>query len=108
MRAFVIDLLRERLSPFWQYALTGAVILAVVAGIGLGGRAISRYVRAEYSYRAALEALERKDFAAAREFLTLCLEARPGSTDTHFLAARTARRALDYEEAERQIREFQK
>src|SRR5438876_221188 len=107
MRSFVIGFLRERLPPFWQYALTGAVILAVVAGIGLGGRAIGRYVRAEYSYRAALEALERKDFVAAQGYLTRCLEARPGSADARFLAARTARRALDYEEAERQIREFQ-
>ena len=57
---------------------------------------------------AALQALERKDFAAAREYLTRCLEVRPGSGEAHFLAARTARRALDYEEAERQIREYQK
>src|SRR5207245_3515773 len=105
---FVIGFLRERLPHSRQYALTGVVILVLLACLGFSGRAIGRSVRAEYSFRAALKALERKDFAAAREHLTRCLEARPGNGEAHFLAGRTARRALDYEEAERQIREYQK
>jgi Tfp pilus assembly protein PilF len=94
---------RERLVPI---CLVGLVILVLLGCIGLGGVAIGRYVWAEYCFRAAERALERKDFAAAQDYLTRSLAARPGSADAHFLAARTARRALNYDEAERQLREY--
>ncbi|HMC89353.1 MAG TPA: tetratricopeptide repeat protein [Gemmataceae bacterium] len=104
----MIGFLSERLRPSRQYALVGTVILVLLAGIGLGATAIGRYVWAEHCFGAAERALERKDFAAAGDYLTRCLAARPESADAHFLAARTARRALNYEEAERQLREYQK
>jgi tetratricopeptide (TPR) repeat protein len=106
--ASVSGLRRKQRISFWQVALLGSVVLVLLAGIGAGATLIGRYIWAEHCYRAAERALERRDFTAAQDYVTRCLEIRPGSADAHLLAARTARRALNYEEADRQLREFQK
>jgi predicted Zn-dependent protease len=103
----VIGFLSKRLRLSWQRVFVGSVILVLLAGIGLGATAIGRYIWAEHCFRAAEQALERKDFAAAQEYLTRCLAVRPGSAEAHFLAARAARRALNDKEMERRLREYQ-
>src|SRR5262249_62283406 len=57
----------------------------------------------EYHYRAAKQALERRNFTQARAHLGLCLRARPSSIPIHVLAARAARCAGDMDDAERHL-----
>src|SRR5262249_25790050 len=49
------------------------------------------------------QALARRDLAGALAHLKLCLEAWPTSSETHLLAARTARRAGLYDDAEQYL-----
>jgi Tfp pilus assembly protein PilF len=62
----------------------------------------------EADLKAAKKAIERRDFAKARELLAKCLKAQPDNADLLFLAARTARRDGAYEEAERHLKECQR
>jgi tetratricopeptide (TPR) repeat protein len=80
-----------------------AVLLAVLGAAALW---IGRHVRAEFHLRQAQEALRecehtrrRANLAAAREHLAACLKVWPDSAEVHFLLARAARRAGDYEDA---------
>jgi tetratricopeptide (TPR) repeat protein len=57
-----------------------------------------------WHYRAAQRALERSDFPTARDHLAWCLKVWITSPDAHLLAARTARRAGVYDEAEQYLR----
>jgi len=81
----------------------GLLILSALAG--LGAYPGTRYVQANYlypwrHYRAAQEALERRDFAAAHEELSACVQAWPDDAAMQFQAARAARRAGMLDEAE--------
>ncbi len=67
------------------------------------GQRIYRQVRAGYHWRAAGEALARRDFDGARAHLADCLDVWPDSGETHFLAARAARRGAAYEEAQEHL-----
>jgi predicted Zn-dependent protease len=97
----------QMLRPSWRLVVAGLVIAVLLPCIALGGAAIGRYAWAEYCFRAAERALERKDFPAAHDYLTRCLAIRPQSADVHFLAGRAARRTLNYEEANRHLREYE-
>jgi tetratricopeptide (TPR) repeat protein len=75
-----------------------ALALLALAGLWAGG-----YFGAGRSYRLAEEAIERGDFPEALGHLNACLESWPDSAATHFLAARTARRAGLFEQARRHL-----
>jgi tetratricopeptide (TPR) repeat protein len=82
--------------------------VALLACAGLGGAFVFSYGCAEYHYQAAQRALARRELPLALEHVTACLESRPESSEAHFLAARRARLALDYREADRQLREYRR
>lgn len=86
----------------------GFLVLALLAVVGLVGYAVYGHLWAEYHYREAERALERRDFEQALSHLALCLEVRPRSGQAHFLAARAARRAGSYDEAVRHLAECKK
>jgi predicted Zn-dependent protease len=65
---------------------------------GVAGYRAAWHLWAGSHFRAARRALDRHDLTAAQAHLTLCLEVWPDSAETHFLAARTARRAGDERE----------
>jgi tetratricopeptide (TPR) repeat protein len=94
--------LGHRLSQHRVPVLLVAVFLGI---LGLLGVAAVPYMVANRHYHAAERALEQHDFAAAREHLAQCLQVWNNSAETHFLAARTARRADAYDEAEHHLRE---
>jgi tetratricopeptide (TPR) repeat protein len=91
-----------------QYPIAALLILGVLVCIGFGARSIGSYAWAEYHYQAAQRALEKRDIADARRHISLCLEARPQSADAHFLAARAARQASDYDDADHHLAEYKK
>ncbi len=83
-------------------------LLLALAGGGFGIRAISRAVEAASHARAAEAYLEQSEHSQwrvnlthARDELIHCRRIRPDNAHLHFLAARTARRLDDYDEAER-------
>jgi tetratricopeptide (TPR) repeat protein len=87
--------------------LVVAVLLAV---LGVAAVWIGRHVRAEFHLRRAQQAMQecdhsqrRANLAAAREDLAACLKVWPDSAEVHFLLARAARRAGDYEDARRRL-----
>jgi predicted Zn-dependent protease len=88
--------------PRWRLP---ALLIVLLATLLAGGWRIARELRAGWHWRAAQTALEQEDFAAARGHLDECLRAWPGSAETHFLAARAARRAGAPGEARRLLRE---
>jgi predicted Zn-dependent protease len=69
--------------------------------IGLGLAYAGWYAWGEYHLRAAHKALERHELAVARSHLADYLKTWPNNAEVHLLAARTARRARDYDEAAR-------
>jgi tetratricopeptide (TPR) repeat protein len=84
-----------------------ALLLALLAG-GFGLRAVSHSIQAASHARATEAYLEqsehgqwRANLTHARGELSKCLRLSPESAHFHFLAARTARRLDDYDEAER-------
>src|SRR5262249_38666948 len=79
-----------------------AVLLVALTGLGvyLAGWQIA----GTNALRKARQELERGELVPAREHLALCLRAWPGHADVHVLAARAARRAEDYEAAERHLK----
>jgi predicted Zn-dependent protease len=78
------------------------VVLALIAGVGYR---VAWHLWAYQHFRAAQRAVERYDLSLARAHLALCLEVWPDSAQTHFLAARTARRDGDEEQAEHHLDE---
>jgi tetratricopeptide (TPR) repeat protein len=66
-----------------------------------------RHAWAEWHYRAAQHALERRAFAEARTHLACCLQVWPTSASVHLLAARAARRAGAYPDAEQHLQRCQ-
>ena len=62
------------------------------------------YGYGRYHYQAAQRAQAKRDFPATRDHLSRCLNNWFYSTEAHLLAARTARRAGLYDEAEQYLR----
>jgi Tfp pilus assembly protein PilF len=88
---------RLRLPP-WLAALLIVLLLGIT---GVVGWRIVEELQALRHFRAAQAALETEDFAAARSHLEHCLKVWPDSGETHFLAARAARRNGDLADAYR-------
>src|SRR5438067_8801025 len=84
--------------------LTG-LVLVLLALACVGAYRVGWHLWALSHSRAAQRALQRYDLTAAQAHLALCLEVWPDSAETHFLAARTARRAGDEDEMRLQLRE---
>jgi uncharacterized protein HemY len=80
--------------------VVGLVLLALLGG---GSFVEIRFVRAHRAYRQALDALERCEFQEAGTHLQRYLELRPSDTAVRILAAQTARRGGDWDEAARQL-----
>jgi tetratricopeptide (TPR) repeat protein len=95
---------QRRTIPWWVLLSLVPVLMLL---IGLVGWFISVNLRAEYNYRAAEQALQRRDFTTALALLERCLEVRPGSAETHLLAARTARRAGALDDAGRHLKAYE-
>jgi tetratricopeptide (TPR) repeat protein len=99
----------RKLCPLTGHRLRqGLTALLVLACLGVGAFASAHYVQKRYweprrHYRAATEALERRDFKGAEEHLAKCLEIWPDDAACQFLAARAARRAGDLDEAEKHL-----
>src|SRR3954453_20890601 len=64
------------------------------------------YLYGRHHYRAAEEALDRRDFADASAHLERCLSVAPGDLPTRLLAAQAARRRHEWDEARLNVREF--
>ncbi len=83
-----------------------AVICAVV--IGVAGYALYQQMAATYHWGKAQQAIASHDFDAAKTHLAYCLKVWPSSYETHFVLARTCRRAGDYESAWKHLRQAEK
>src|SRR5262245_33799522 len=79
----------------WRRRVLLAALL-VLAGLAAGG-----HLWAHWHYREAQKALGQRDFAGAQQHLTRCLTVWPRSTAVHLEAARAARKAGAFDEAER-------
>jgi tetratricopeptide (TPR) repeat protein len=95
----------SRLGGFRRRPALVGLIGVLLALIGLVGYGVAWHLWAYHHFRAAQRAIERHDLSRARAHLTLCLEVWPDSAQTHFLAARTARRDGDEEDAEHHLDE---
>jgi tetratricopeptide (TPR) repeat protein len=104
----MLEAVRKPLLAVARFPGVTLLCMAILACVGLGGAFLFSYARAEYHYQAAQRDLERRDYPLALTHVTACLEDRPDSFETHFLAARRARLALDYREADRHLREFRR
>jgi tetratricopeptide (TPR) repeat protein len=80
--------------------LLGGVLAVLVA---VAGYLVGRQLWAGYHLRAARQCLGRRDFPAASAHLTACLAVWPDDGSTQLLAARCARRAGRYDEAEEHL-----
>jgi tetratricopeptide (TPR) repeat protein len=100
--------LRKLLHHLWQHPGQTITVLFLLALISFGGLMAYDYAWAEYHFQAAQRAADHRDFAAALRHLTKCLQVRSSSGETHFLAARAARRNLAYDEAARHLKEAQR
>src|SRR5262249_7933849 len=72
---------------------------------GAGSLWLLPWLRGEYYWRQAKQALAAHDFALARAHLSACLRFRPRSAAAQFEMARTCRRADDLASWERHLRE---
>jgi tetratricopeptide (TPR) repeat protein len=88
--------LRSHLGPLVG---VGALLALIGYGCYVGGS----NVWAWYQYRQAETALEHHQLDEARTRLDKCLKIWKRDADTHFLAARVARRLRDFEQAERHL-----
>jgi tetratricopeptide (TPR) repeat protein len=77
--------------------------LGVLALVAAAGAVVSCEAWAEYHRRQAESAVQRREFDRALANLELCLKVWPRSAETHFLAARAARRAEAYDKAEHHL-----
>jgi tetratricopeptide (TPR) repeat protein len=82
-----------------RWPLLVAGLLALV-GLGLGGYSGGIHIWAEYHYRAARTALDRRDTAKAEAHMAACLKVWPHSALAHLRAAEVARQANDLDRAE--------
>ncbi|MBM4068375.1 MAG: tetratricopeptide repeat protein [Planctomycetes bacterium] len=93
----MLKLAKNLLATIRRRPVRSCLIMAVLAGASY---VACRQALVWRQYFEACRAGERGDFAAAWEALQPCLAAWPGSASTQFLAARTARRAGDLQEAQ--------
>jgi tetratricopeptide (TPR) repeat protein len=97
----------RRLVSFPHRHPWGSAVGAVLLGLaGLFLWQGTRYVRFRHERSRAEEALARQDFDEARVLLGQCLAWRPADARAHFLAARAARGAELYAEAEEHLNEY--
>jgi tetratricopeptide (TPR) repeat protein len=75
--------------------------LIIAGGASAGGI----WLWSNHHYHLAERALAENRLSEAREHIRLCLKFWPGSDEAHFIAARAARRALDFKEAEKHLKE---
>ncbi len=104
----MIDLLgklRQRLRRRW---LAIVVSLALLGQIGFGVYLAGGYLWANYHFREAQRAFAQGDLPRARANLQLCLQVWPPRGQFHYLAARTERRAGDFDSAEAHLRECER
>jgi tetratricopeptide (TPR) repeat protein len=104
----IFRLLRKVLRAVWEYPVPSLVIAALLGLIAFGGSSAGWSIWGWHHYQEAQRALERGDLAQAQAHLARCLEVRNNSAETHFLAARTARRAGNFDDAERHLKESQR
>jgi tetratricopeptide (TPR) repeat protein len=83
--------------------IVGLVLLLLAAAGIIGGPHLYAYLH----FRAGRSALEKYHNDKAREHLDKCLSVWPGSDTAHLLASRAARRAGEFEAADRHLRECQ-
>jgi tetratricopeptide (TPR) repeat protein len=83
-------------------------ILLLLALVALGTSAIAVHVWAEFHFRQAQNELKKLQLTRAREHLEKCLKVWPRSFRVNFLAARTARRLGDMEQAEAYLQTCQR
>jgi len=79
------------------------IALAVLAALGFAGY-LGWHAWGRSDYRAAQEAIERRDFRLAREVLDRYLKAAPDDAQAHLAAAQTAWRLGDLSAAEQHVR----
>jgi tetratricopeptide (TPR) repeat protein len=84
------------------------LVVALLGLIALGAYLGGRQLWAWGHYRDAQRALERREFQQAEQHLACCVEVWSSSAETFFEAARAARRAEDYDEADRYLSQAQK
>src|ERR1700687_2119232 len=88
------SLIRSRIA-----LLSGVLVVLLIAAGYVGGRQLW----AGYHLRAARECVARRDFPGASTHLETCLAVWPDDGPTHLLAARCARRAARYDDAEEHL-----
>jgi len=76
----------------------GLAVLALLV-VGVVGHRVALHFWAKHHYGLAATALERRDFPQARSHLEKCLSVWPGEPAVLLLAAQTARRMRDFDEA---------
>ncbi len=99
--------IRKLLSGPKRYYVLAVLLLGPLVCIGLGMTVASRHMTGEYHLRQARQELQRRKFTEAYSHLTHCLELKNNSAEVQFLAARTARRAGEYDLAEHHLEECQ-
>lgn len=85
----------------WTWPWYGWLALFLFGVAGWWG---GRHVWAWHQFNAGVRALDRYHAAEAREHFSACLAIWPGHREALLLSSRAARRAGDFEAAERQIR----
>src|SRR5579883_2248911 len=83
------------------------IALALLLLIAFASYRIGQSLRSSYHYRAALAALERRDFRDASARLDRALATDPSDLTTRLLAAQAARRGGNYAEALAQLRLYE-
>jgi tetratricopeptide (TPR) repeat protein len=101
--ASMIGRLRQRLQQAGRRPRAVAFLLILMALVGLAAYLVGPHLARHYQYRAVQEALDRRDFAAARARLAQCLQSWPQNAALRLLAARAARREGDYAAAEKHL-----
>jgi len=81
------------------------VALLAFALLGLVAWSGNHWARVWYHEQAARTALEQRDFATAAEQLRHCLRLQPGQANLLLLAAQTARRAGEFDRAEKLLQD---
>jgi tetratricopeptide (TPR) repeat protein len=86
-----------------RHPVASVLVLAAVAGLGWGGTVAGRRYWAQQQFRAAQQAYHRGELNVAQHHLDLCLKVLDDRADVQLLAAQTARRLDDYDEADRHL-----
>lgn len=87
--------------------LRAVFVVVLLAGLAAAGWLGLQWLSARRHLHAAEAALVQHDPDTARMHLALCLEYWPRRADVHLLAARAARRAGQYDEAEEHLHVYQ-